>query len=71
MRAIQQTAALIAEGRGIFDISSIEAQQLQLAWHVVGVLKGGVGVKRGVRDRPPAEEQPGTHTFANTQFSEG
>lgn len=29
-------------GRGILYISSIEAQQLQLAWHVVGVFKGGV-----------------------------
>lgn len=38
MCAIQQTAALIAEGEE-FSTYSIETQQLQLAWHVVGVLE--------------------------------
>lgn len=32
--------------RGIFYISSIEAQQLQLAWHALGVFKGGVAAER-------------------------
>lgn len=31
---------------GIFDIFCIEARQLQLAWHAVGVFKGGVVAKR-------------------------
>lgn len=45
--------------RGIFYISCIEAQQLQLAWHVVGVFKGGVATKRVSKSNLPLRA---THT---------
>ena len=45
--------------RGIFYISCIEAQQLQLAWHVVGVFKGGVATKRVSESNLPLRA---THT---------
>lgn len=49
--------------RGIFYISSIEAQQLQLAWHAVGVFKGGVAAKRVSKTNLPLRA---THTRAPT-----
>lgn len=58
MCAIQRSAALIAERGGIFDISSIEARQLQLAWHAVGVFKGGVAAKRVSETNPPPRATP-------------
>lgn len=45
--------------RGIFYISCIEAQQLQLPWHAVGVFKGGVAAKRVSKNNLPPRA---THT---------
>lgn len=49
--------------RGIFYIFCIEAQQLQLAWHAVGVFKGGVAAKRVSKNNLPPRA---THTRAPT-----
>lgn len=50
--------------RGILYISSIEAQQLQLAWHAVGVFKGGLASKRVSKTNLPLRA---THTYAQTR----
>lgn len=58
--------------RGIFDISNIEAQQLQLAWHAAGVCAGGVATKRVSKPKPPPKNHPHarkhtqSHTHAHT-----
>lgn len=49
--------------RGIFYISCIEAQQLQLPWHAVGVFKGGVAAKRVSENNLPPRA---THTCTPT-----
>ncbi len=60
--------------RGIFDIPSIEAQQLQLAWHAVGVFKGGVAAKRVSKTNLPprathTRAPPHKHTQMHTAFN--
>lgn len=50
-------------GRGILYISSIEAQQLQLAWHVVGVFKGGVVATSVSKKKKNNKQKKATHTL--------
>lgn len=50
---------------GIFYIPCIEAQQLQLAWHAVGVFKGGVADKRVSENHLPPRATH-THTPRST-----
>lgn len=50
---------------GIFDIFCIETQQLQLAWHAVGVFKGGVVAKRVSENNLPLRATH-THLYLET-----
>lgn len=55
--------------REIFYISCIEAQQLQLAWHAVGVFKGGVVAKRVSKTNHPLRTiHPRAPTYKHTQM---
>lgn len=66
--------------RGIFDIFCIETQQLQLAWHAVGVSKGGGVAKRvsennlpprATHTRTPPRQRTQGHTCAATRLQSG
>ena len=52
---------------GIFDIFCIETQQLQLAWHVVGVFRGGVVAKR-VSENTLMPRATHTHTYTSKTY---